>query len=88
MDKKEFLEETREDVEQLLFDQNAEIGVLIKIILDGVKKGMATSEEVIKVIDEFADSLIAKSPEAALQFRKEVNEKVRDEYIKKNHEMD
>lgn len=72
MDNKQFIEETRADVEQLLLDQNAELGVLLKIVLQGADRPGVSDEEVFEVLNDLADSLIMKSPEAALQFRKDV----------------
>ena len=72
-------DELTSDLEQLLLDQNAEIGVLLKIILQGYTNKAAPVEEVIQIISNFADALILKSPEAALSFRKEVEEKTNND---------
>lgn len=72
MSKEEVIKEAKEDVDALLRDQNAEIGVLLKIIIQGRNKPGVTIDEVFQVLEEFSDSMIAKSPEAALEFRRDV----------------
>lgn len=73
MNIEDFVEMARYDMEQVVEEDRAHLGVVLKIFIDGYKSRLMGAEDTLKLIETLADTLIDKSPEAALEMRIQID---------------